>query len=159
MAAIGIHTVRTADPGQMDYFTGLGMKFGGLLYGRPPGDTLDDPGTLPVKDIAAWTDMVTHRVKDAAGRVKYWEVWNEPPNGIGRHQTAADYAKIMIATCDAAHAADPGCLVGMAAKSVHVNWLYQTIRAGARDHYDHVVLHPYESLGSAIKQPGANPFS
>jgi hypothetical protein len=155
MAAIGIPMMRCCTPEQMKYLTDHGMKFGGLLYGVPPGDTDDAPGTLPVKNIAAWSAYVTKSVQEARGRVKYWEVWNEPPNGIGPDQTAADYAKIMISSYDAARAVDPNCLVGLAAKSVHVNWLEQVIKAGAKDHFDYIVLHPYEVLGGVAENNGS----
>ena len=158
MAAIGIQRMRCCTPAQMDYLTGLNIQFGGLLYGVPPGDTLDAPGSLPVKDLDTWKAFVTSTVKQANGRVKFWELWNEPPNGIGPGQTAADYAKLLVATYDAAHAVDPTCLVGICAKSVDVNWLYQTIQAGGKDHFDYVNLHPYETLGCALDHPGAEPI-
>ncbi|MGC9942195.1 MAG: hypothetical protein ABSE48_10190 [Verrucomicrobiota bacterium] len=158
MAAIGIHMMRCCYPNQMDYLADRHMKFGGLLYTIPPGDTLDSPGSLPVKNLGAWSAYVTERVRQARGRVKYWELWNEPPNGIGPGQTAADYARLLITTFDAAKAADPTCRVGMAAKSVHVNWLEQTIKAGGKDHFDYIILHPYETLGCAVDHPGAEPI-
>jgi hypothetical protein len=158
MAAIGVRQMRCCYPDQMDYLADRHIAFGGLLYAVPPGDKLDPPGTLPVKDLPAWSAYVTDRVKQARGRVRYWELWNEPPNGIGPGQTAVDYSRLLVATYDAAKAADPDCWVGMAAKSVHVNWLEQTIKAGGKDHFDYVILHPYESLGCAVDHPGAEPI-
>jgi hypothetical protein len=155
MADIGIPNLRTCLPKQMDYVADHHMQFGGLLYGLPPGDTLDARGSLPVKDLSTWSAYVTDRVKAANGQVKYWEVWNEPPNGIGPGQTAADYARLMISTFNAAHAIDPNCKVGLAAKSVDINWLEQTIKAGAKDHFDYIVLHPYETLGVAVNHAGS----
>lgn len=52
----------------------------------------------------------------------------------------------MIAAYDAAKAVDPACRIGLAAKSVHVNYLEQAIMAGAKDHFDYITLHPYEVL-------------
>jgi hypothetical protein len=94
-------------------------------------------------------------VKHVDGKIKYWEVWNEPPNGVGKNKTPADYAKVVAAAYDAAKAVDPNCLVGLCAKSVHVNYLEQVIQAGAKDHFDYIVLHPYETLGTTMKHPGA----
>ena len=99
--------------------------------------------TLPVNHLPGWSRYVTEMVKHAKGRIKYWEVWNEPPNGTGRDQTPADYAKIVVAAYNAAKAADPACQIGIAAKSVHVNYLEQAIKAGAKDHFDYLTLHPY----------------
>ena len=161
MAAIGLRVMRCASPdhpGEMDYLSRLGMQFGALLYETPPGDTLDAPGSLPVKDLAAWSAHVTQRVRQAHGRVRYWELWNEPPNGIGPGQTAADYARLLVSTYDAVKAADPAAVVAMCAKSVHVNWLEQTILAGGKDHFDCIILHPYEVLGTAVDHPGAEPI-
>jgi len=157
MAEIGIRMMRTCKPDQMDYLTGLGFKFGGLLYGVPADDKLDAHGTLPVKDLAAWSAYVADYVKQANGRVKYWEVWNEPPNGTGRDQTPADYAKIVVSSYDTARGIDPTCLVGLAAKSVHVNYLEQVIKAGAKDHFDFIVLHPYEMLDGIADNIGSEP--
>ena len=157
MAAIGIHTMRCCTLEQMDYLTGLNIRFGGLLYGVPPGDTLDAPGSLPVKDLATWSAFVTKSVQDGKGRPQYWELWNEPPNGIGRGQTAVDYANLLVSTYDAAKAVDPNAVVAMCAKSVHVNWLEQTIKAGGKDHFDCIILHPYEVLGISVDHSGAEP--
>ena len=93
-------------------------------------------------------------VQHARGRVKYWEVWNEPPNFTGRDQKPADYARIVVAAYDAAKAADPSCLIGLAAKSAHVNYLEQVINAGARDHFDFITLHPYEVLNGVADNAG-----
>jgi hypothetical protein len=160
MAAIGIHTMRCAtpsDPDQMAYLDTLKIKYGALLYRTPPGDTLDALYTLPVKDIPSWKAYVTDQVKKTKGRACYWELWNEPPNGIGPNQTAADYAKLLVATYDTIKALDPNAVVAMCAKSVHVNWLEQTIQAGGKDHFDCIILHPYEVLGTAVELPGAEP--
>jgi hypothetical protein len=157
MAAIGIRNMRSCYLSQRNYLAKLQIDFGGSFGGTPPGDKLDAPGSLPVKDLPDWSAYVADKVTRAQGKVKYWEVWNEPPNGIGPGQTAADYAKIVVSAYDAAHGADPACLVGMAAKSVHVNWLEQTIKAGAKDHFDYLTLHPYETLGIAVDHAGAEP--
>ena len=172
MSAIGLKYYRTAHTGweavepkagnwtwdaldqQMDYLTEQHLEFGGILYGNARWNTKDRPGTLPVNNLPAWSAYVSAVVKHAKGRETYWEVWNEPPNGTGRDQTPADYAKIMISAYDAAKAADPACLVGLAAKSVHVNYLEQVIKAGAKDHFDYLTLHPYEVLNGIVDNVG-----
>ncbi len=139
---------------QMSYLEGQHLTFGGILVGSPKWNTKDKPGTLPVNNLAGWSNYVSEVVKHAKGRIKYWEVWNEPPNGTGRDQTAADYAKIVVAAYDAAKTADPECKVGLAAKSVAINYLDQAITAGAKGHFDYVTLHPYEAAGCTITHPG-----
>jgi len=136
MTAIGISNTRTCatswgavepDEGkwswdaldkQMTYLDEQKIAYGGILIGNPKWNTLDKKGNLPVNNIAAWSKYVTEVVKHCKGRVRNWEIWNEPPNGTGKDQTAADYAKIVIAAYDAAKAVDPNCQIGIAAKSV-----------------------------------------
>jgi hypothetical protein len=139
---------------QMTYLEGQRVAFGGIFNGNVKWNTKDKPGHLPVNNIDGWKKYVTEVVKHCKGRIKYWEVWNEPPNGTGRDQTAADYAKIVIASYEAAKAADPECRVGIAAKSVAITYLDQALVAGARGHFDYVTLHPYEVAGTIIKHPG-----
>src|SRR3954466_1619035 len=107
--------------------------------------------------MPAWSKYVSELVKHAASRAKRWEVWNEPPNFTGKDQTPADYAKIVASAYDAAKAADPTCEVGLAAKSAHVNYLEQVIKAGAKDHFDFITLHPYEVLGGVADNAGTEP--
>ncbi|MCE0521915.1 MAG: beta-galactosidase [Methylacidiphilales bacterium] len=171
MAEIGLKKTRTPNSGwevvepeegkwtwdtldaQIDYYQSQGFVMGGILIGCPKWNTKDQG--LPVNNIPGWSEYVTQTVKHANGRIKYWEIWNEPPNFIARDQTAADYAKIVASAYDAAKAADPTCMVGIATKSVHVNFLEQAIKAGAKDHFDYITLHPYEVLGISTKFPGA----
>jgi hypothetical protein len=173
MATIGVTNHRTCNSGwsevepqegkwrwdildkQMQYLEDQHIAFGGILAGSPKWNKKDKPGTLPVNNLDGWSKYCSEVVRHAKGRIKYWEVWNEPPNGTGRDQTAADYAKIVSAAYDAAKAADPACKVGIAAKSVAINYLDQAIKAGAKGHFDYITLHPYEVGGCTITHPGS----
>ncbi|MEA3208822.1 MAG: hypothetical protein QOE70_1879 [Chthoniobacter sp.] len=138
----------------MSYLTEHGFVFGGLLNGNVRWNTLDKPGGLPVNNLPAWSAYVSAIVQHTKGRIRHWEVWNEPPNGTGRDQTPADYAKIVVSAYDAAKAVDPNCLIGLATKSVHVNYLEQVIKAGAKDHFDYLTVHPYEVLNGIADNAG-----
>lgn len=172
MVAIGITNHRTCHTGwsavepaagkwtwdaldrQVDYLKSQHLAFGGILYGNPDWNQAGGGFSLPVNNLAGWSKYVTEVVKHANGRIKDWEVWNEPPNGTGKDQTPADYARIVVAAYDAAKAVDPACRVGLAAKSVHVNYLERVIRAGAKDHFDYLTLHPYEVLNGIADNAG-----
>lgn len=139
---------------QMDYLSAHGFTFGGTLIGNPSWNEKDARGSLPVNHLTGWSDYVTAIVEHANGRIKRWEVWNEPPNFTGKDQTPADYAKIVVAAYDATKAVDPTCHIGLAAKSAHIHYLEQVIQAGARDHFDFITLHPYEVLNGIADNAG-----
>jgi hypothetical protein len=171
MAAIGIHTMRTCHTAwdnvepkegqwtwdaldkQMNYMVSNHMEFGGILIGSVPWDKEHSVG-LPVDNIPAWSNYVFHVVQHVGKKVKYWEVWNEPPNFIGPKQTAADYANILTSAYNAAKKANPDCMLGLAAKSVHINFIEHVLKAGGRDHFDFITLHPYEVLGTVADGAG-----
>jgi hypothetical protein len=85
--------------------------------------------------------------------VRYWEVWNEPPN-FTLDPSPASYGAIVAAANDAAKAVDPDVQIGLAAQSVNVNFLDQALVAGAAGHFDYVTVHPYEMLGLVDETPG-----
>ncbi|MFH5802975.1 beta-galactosidase [Alienimonas sp. DA493] len=172
MAAIDLHVYRTPhtswnavepEPGvfdwtaldaQMEYLDKRGFQYGALLLGNPRWNEADPPGHLPVNNVAGWSNYVTQLARRLKGRVRRYEVWNEPPNFTGEDQTPADYAKLVVAAHDAAKAVDPDCQIGLAAKSAHINYLEQVILAGAKDHFDYIVLHPYEALDGVAENAG-----
>lgn len=101
--------------------------------------------TFPVDALPEWKAYVAEALRKTKGRVRYWEVWNEPPN-FSESKSPVDYAKIVIAAYEAAKAADPTVQVGLAAQSVNLNFLAQALDAGAAGHFDYVTVHPYEVM-------------
>lgn len=128
-----------------------GIATGGLFLDNPKWTNTRG---LPSQALPAWSNYVTECVKHFKGKIKYWEVWNEPPNFTAKDQTPEDYAKVVAAAYDAAKAVDPQCQIGLATKSVHVNYLEQVIKAGAKDHFDYVTVHPYEVLDGIANNIG-----
>ncbi|YCM45662.1 beta-galactosidase [Verrucomicrobiaceae bacterium 227] len=137
---------------QLDYLSKHRFQFGGLLIGSPKWNLKDKQGSLPVHNIEGWSKYVSAVVGHTKGSVKRWEVWNEPPNFAGKNQTPGDYAKIVVSAYNAAKTANPDCLIGLAAKSAHINYLEQVIKAGAKDHFDYITLHPYELLNGVAQR-------
>ncbi len=129
------------------------MTISGLFFYNAPWIGAKGEG-LPVADLPAWSEYVSQVVTHCKARVKYWEVWNETPNFIGK-SSAADYARTVVSAYDAAKAADPTCQVGLSIQSQNVNWIEQTIQAGAKDHFDFIAVHPYETLG-VVESDGWN---
>lgn len=139
----------------MAYLADHGFIFGGLLHANVGWNAKDAPGTLPVRNLDAWGAYVAATVGHCKDRIRRWEVWNEPPNGTGPDQTPADYAKLVVRTYQEAKAADPDCRIGLAAKSAHISYLERAIRAGAKDHFDYITLHPYEILDGIAENTGS----
>ncbi len=68
---------------------------------------------FPSTNMPAYATYVSTLVKHVNGKVRHWEVWNEPPNGT-KGGTPEEYAKMVSTAYDAAHAADAEALVGLA---------------------------------------------
>ncbi len=103
--------------------------------------------TFPTNNYPAWSAYVSNVVRHAAGRVRYWEVWNEPES-FAAGGTPAEYARVVTNAYDAAKAADPSAQIGLSVASVDILYLEQAIQAGAADHFDFICVHPYEVLGT-----------
>jgi len=104
--------------------------------------------TFPTANLSAWSTYVAATVTHCDANVKYWEVWNEPPNFTSGTGTETDYANVVVDAYNAAKGVDSSCYVGIAAKSADINWLDQSIADGAADHFDFITLHPYEIFGT-----------
>ena len=103
--------------------------------------------TFPTNNYAEWSAYVSNVVSHAAGRVRYWEVWNEPES-FAAGGTPADYARVVTNAYNAVKAADPNAQVGLSVASIDVLYLEQAIQAGAAGHFDYICVHPYEVLGT-----------
>lgn len=142
----------------LDYLESQQVATGALLIGGgPPWIKSPGPRGLPLANLPEWSAYVSALVGHTKGRVQYFEVWNEPPNGT-RNASPADYAKLVVASYDAAKAANPEAKVGLAAKSVYLYYLDAALKAGAKGHYDYITLHPYEVLGAVAAHPGTEPL-
>jgi len=139
-----VHTVRGfADyPDTFAVLQNNGFKAKGILMWSPDGQ----PFGFPVNNLDSWASYVRDIVTRYAGSVDSWEVWNEPPN-FTADVSPASYAKIVQVAYNTAKAAVPGVRIGLAAKSVHIKWLAESIDAGAKGYYDYITLHPYEPAG------------
>jgi hypothetical protein len=118
-----------------------GYRMCGILAWSPPGKKF----SFPVDDLPGWEAWITGLLQQTKGRVKHWEVWNEPPN-FSESKSPSDYAKIVVSAYRTAKKVDPGLRIGLAAQSVNLNFLAQALDAGAAGHFDYVTVHPYEVM-------------
>ena len=139
----------------IEYMDKNGMNYCVLLWGHGfKGDS-----GFPKNDIESWAEYVRQTVARFASKGKtglYYEIWNEPPNFTAKGDTAADFARVVAAAYDAAKSADPTAQIGLSAKSAHINWLAHVIRHGAKNKFDWISLHPYESLHGVYCMTGSD---
>ncbi len=98
---------------------------------------------FPIHHLAGWSSYVAHLVTHTAGRIDYYEVWNEPSDGDARA-----YAKTVVAAYNAAKKVNSRVKIGLTVHSVDVLMLQQTIADGAKNHFDYIAVHPYEVFGA-----------
>lgn len=115
------------------------------------GNSLYDQGGIPYtqEGIAAFVEYATAIVSHFQGRIKYFEVWNEP-NMMGHasfnptSRSAADYVQLLKAVYPAVKTANPDAVVlGGAMAGVNLTWLREMMEAGAYPYFDKLSLHPY----------------
>ena len=92
-----------------------------------------------------WRSFVRRSVTRYRDRVRHWEVWNEE-NGetFWRDVNATNYVKLLRATSEEIRAADPTAKVLLGGLAhVPTNYIEQVYRAGGKDLFDIMNVHPY----------------
>ncbi len=110
------------------------------------GNKFYDNGKIPRSQTAiqGFVRFATFVVKHFAGRVRYYEVWNEWNTGTGGYYpggSAEDYARLFDATYAAIKRVDPATVV--LASSGYKNWYTQIAKLGVAARADGVAIHPY----------------
>lgn len=137
------------------------LQINAILMGSPPGAKAVH--AFPMEQLDDWSKYVSAVVGRYKKDIRYWEVWNEGNGGFndGKH-TTADYARLAVATYDAAKKADPQARVGLTVASFDVPYLHQAIRAmaqaGTPNRFDYLCVHPYEIADGLAETDGEIPF-
>lgn len=141
----GVHWMRGFHQGEIDRVLPIIEKNGFQVAGILQWSRKGVEHTFPADALPEWTSYVTNLIQKTKGKVRYWEVWNEPPN-FSASKSPVDYAKIVAAAYAAAKAADPTVQIGLAAQSVNLSFLAEALDAGAAGNFDYVTVHPYEIM-------------
>jgi polysaccharide biosynthesis protein PslG len=112
---------------------------------RPGAKSPYGPGQCAPPILSAWDQYVTAIVTNAAGRIKYWELWNEP------NQVASYCGDMPSMVAMAQHAysiikqTDPSATVLSPAASGETGsaWLNSFLTAGGLHTFDVVAFHGY----------------
>jgi hypothetical protein len=118
--------------------------YAGLGY-TPTWASVAGNGNSPPTNNQDWYDYVYATVSRYKDSIKYWEMWNEPDLGQFWDGTQTQFNELFKVGADAAHAADPDCMVigpeisGAGAKDVWMNYFLQ--QAGNKT--DIISFHQY----------------
>ncbi len=137
------------------------LEINAILMGSRPGSK--SIHAFPMEDLESWSRYVSTVVGRYKNQIRYWEVWNEGNGGFNDgHHTTTDYARLAVATYEAAKKADPHAQVGLTVASFDAPYLHQAIRAmaaqGKSNSFDFLCIHPYEIADGLAETDGEVPF-
>jgi hypothetical protein len=115
------------------------LLFGNLTYAPDFYDMRSDDG------IAAYAAFARAAVRRFAGKVDYWQLWNEPNLGL-LGGDADVYAKLVAAAGPAIHEVNPNAKVlAMNMAFCDVLWAEKVMQRVPYDAFDIVCFHPYRN--------------
>ncbi len=115
------------------------LLFGDLAYGPDFYDTRTD------ESVEAYGRFAAEAAKRYAGKVDYWQIWNEPNLGFHGGDPEA-YARLLAAAGKAIHAANPKAKVlGLNMAFCDVLWTEQILKRVPYDCFDIICFHPYRN--------------
>jgi len=104
-----------------------------------------------------WKSFVTAIAKHAAGRIRYWEVWNEAPNPRRWTGTVAQMLRMASDARAIIKSIDPSAIIlspstGIAS-STQVSWMSNYLAAGGGKYADVIAVHGYVQHGTVLPVP------
>ncbi len=125
----------------VEAFTKHGMLIFGNFTGAPK---FHDPKTL--KGVEAYCAFARVCVKRYAGRVDYWQIWNEPNGGYWKG-SPEEYARMLAASGRAIHEENPKAKVlALNMAFCDVIWAERVLKQVPYDAFDIVCFHPYRAM-------------
>lgn len=117
-----------------------GLQIFGDLTGGP-----DFYDTRTSEGVEAYAAFAAAAAKHFAGRVDYWQIWNEP--NLGLHGGNPEvYARLLAAAGHAIHQANPKAKVlGLNLAFCDVLWTEKILRLVPYDCFDIICFHPYRN--------------
>ena len=136
------------------------LCYGNPLYTEFAGRIFGAVKCPPMGEDArqGWVNYVTAITEHFKGRIKLWEIWNEPELGWKHYfeetkadydllQNAREYAEFSIDTSKAIKAVDPDAkIAGFALAHTRAPYFVNTaLRAGIGDYIDYISFHLYSA--------------
>ena len=111
----------------------------------------DMPWARPAyKHLDAWLTYVEKVVTRYKGKVRCWEIWNEPdlyPRFWDRYEDGENYALLLKATYQKIKEIDPGSTVVHAGTAgIPMSYIEKSFAAGSGSYFDKMAVHPYRPL-------------
>ena len=101
-------------------------------------------GSYPPIVLHDWSDFVYHVVSRYKGKIRYWEVWNEPDIGFWKG-TIEQYADLLKSAYVSAKKADPECrIVFGGTAGVNLPFTERVYQNGGKYYFDVMAVHPYQ---------------
>ena len=108
----------------------------------------------PPRDVAEWENYVFKTVEHFRGRIRHWEVWNEPCWQGFFSGTPEEYAELLKVAYRAIKRADPQAVVIGGCFSSHAaEWTKRVLAQDGLDFMDALSYHVYWS--PAVTEPAA----
>ncbi len=108
----------------VDAFRGQGIEVLAAVFGLPRWASSQPDDATPIITIPRWSIVAPRDLDEwgaimrtlagrLAGKVRHWEVWNEPNHYLYWQSTAADFAALVRETAQAVRDVDPTALVAL----------------------------------------------
>lgn len=142
----------------VDLLAARGVEVIGVLNGPTPGWAARGSGQFAAPDAAAFARFAQQAAARYKGKVRFWQVWNEPDSARYWQPApdAAAYAALLKAAYPAIKAGNPEAQVlaaGLVSPQPAAGFLQQLHAAGAWGAFDIIALHPYtDPLGPEAGQ-------
>jgi len=98
----------------------------------------------PPADIQDWRDYITAVAQRYKGRIRYYEIWNEPNDPTYYTGTVAELAQLTAAAYSILKSTDPGNTV-LSPAAYMPGYLDQLLQAGIGSNVDMIAFHVYET--------------
>ena len=125
------------------------LCYGNALYTEAAKEKFRGFGCPPVKtgeERTAWCLYAAAVARHFAGRVRWYEVWNEPDGDScwSHGADAAEYGEFLKLTAQAVREGDPAAKIIGGALTIHkLDWLSGVLKTSAGDYVDAISYHNY----------------
>ncbi|EKD78938.1 MAG: hypothetical protein ACD_41C00224G0004 [uncultured bacterium] len=122
----------------------------------------DNPGAVDYEfyppDLDAWSDYVETVTEHYAGRITYWEIWNEPNHASFWKGDESDYADLFNSAVTAAQAGNPDAKIVFGGLS-GADYAFLEDVLPLIDNVDDIAvmaIHPYSNYAPEVAADGVN---